>query len=209
MLVSGSWNIMAISVPLNFRLSFSFNSVSLVDLYSILPPVIFAGGIASNPMIDSARVDFPQPDSPTTATSVFCPISRSTLSSARRLECFDSYAMERSEILRRPLFSSGTSSEAEVSPRAEFFSKIVTFFSCSLRHQGVLETVAEEAKSDHSQRNNQPWKERKPWIRKHEILVGADHLSPVRVGWPDAEPQVTQPRIDQDDCADVERCVDQ
>ena len=49
----------------------------------MLPPIIFPGGHGTNRRMESALTDFPQPDSPTTATVSPSSTSKVTLSTAR------------------------------------------------------------------------------------------------------------------------------
>ena len=88
------------------------------------PATYFAGGLGSNPIIERPSVVFPQPLSPTAATSSCGLIDMDTLSTARTAPVFNSYAIDNpstfrtdfSSVVRHPTLAASTASRSP-SPR--------------------------------------------------------------------------------------------
>jgi hypothetical protein len=63
--VSGSWKIIDSALPRLSSISRSESATRSTPSRTTFPPTIFPGGSGTSRMIDSAVMDFPQPDSPT------------------------------------------------------------------------------------------------------------------------------------------------
>ena len=66
--VMGSWKIIPMRFPRNGFISVRESGAKSTPSKTILPPVICAGGCGKSPITESAVMDLPQPDSPTTAS---------------------------------------------------------------------------------------------------------------------------------------------
>ena len=78
----GSWKIIATRRPRTSRICASGKAISFSPSSSTVPPLIAAAS-GSRRMIDSAVIDLPQPDSPTSAKVSPAAISKDTPSTAR------------------------------------------------------------------------------------------------------------------------------
>src|ERR1700753_1375709 len=104
--VSGSWKIIAISLPRIRRISSSLSPTSSRSLSLIEPPTMDPPG-GSSPMMDSPVMDLPQPDSPTMPRVSPASTCRSILPTACTTELVSLMCVDRSWMSRtgamRPL----------------------------------------------------------------------------------------------------------
>src|SRR6516165_10261480 len=97
--VSGSWKIMATSLPRMARNSASLSPTSSRPSSLIEPLTIFPPG-GSSPMMDRPVIDFPHPDSPTSPRVSPGSMDRSTLPTAWTTDLVSLMCVDRSVICR-------------------------------------------------------------------------------------------------------------
>src|SRR3984957_16178274 len=206
--VSGSWKIIAISLPRTCRSSSCFRPTSsrpssLIEPLTIDPP----GG--SNPMIDSPVMDLPQPDSPTTPRVSPASICMSTLPTACTtslvsLMCVDRLSMSSTGAMwPLPLVGDSCSGGTGVGFRRGRLAA-----SQPDVHR-VAERVADEVHRHHGQHDAGQNRPDQPPIAVRQVprTIG-QHVSPVYVRVMQAKAEETDVGDGQDRVGDLERHVD-
>src|ERR1051326_2777764 len=175
--VSGSWKIIAISLPRTRRISSSLRPTSSRSLSLMEPPTMEPPG-GSSPMIDSPVMDLPQPDSPTMPRVSPASTCRSMLPTACTTElvslmCVDRFCMSRTGAIRPP-------------PLVERFLLLSgpRWLPPSEPHvQGVAQRVADEVHRHHGEDDTGADGEDEPPVAVLQELAALGELvAPVRVG---------------------------
>src|SRR5580658_10154337 len=180
--LSGSWKIMAISLPRTCRSSSCFRPTSSRPSSLIEPPTIDPPG-GSSPMIDSPVMDLPQPDSPTTPRVSPASICMSMFPTACTTELVSLMCVDRSWISRTvamwplPLVGDGCSGSQRVSTR-----RAARLTASQPDVQGVAKRVADEVQCHHGEHDAGQDRPDQPPVAVGQVpgAVG-EHVAPVDV----------------------------
>src|SRR5271170_5206744 len=203
--VSGSWKIIAISLPRTCRSSSCFRPTSSRPSSLIEPPTIDPPG-GSSPMMDSPVMDLPQPDSPTTPSVSPGSILMSTLPTAWTTElvslmCVDRFSISRTGAMwPLPLVRDGRSG-------AGFGGRRLAASQPDIRR--VAERVADEVQRHHGEHDASQDRPDQPPVAVRQVSgTFREHVAPVDVGVVQPEAEETHVGDGQDRVGDLERHVD-
>src|SRR6266571_1540172 len=204
--VSGSWKIIAMSLPRILRRSASGSPTSSLPFSLTEPPTIAPPG-GSSPMIDRPVMDLPQPDSPTSPRVSPASIRRSILPTACTTDLVSWMCVDRSVISRTGAmrgYSSGQWTSAG--------TLVVTTAGSAAPQphvERVAQRVAEQVARHHDQHDARADRVDQPPVAVLQVPhpVG-EHVAPVlgRVVQPEAKE--AERGHGQDRIGDVERDVD-
>src|SRR5580658_7809204 len=200
--LSGSWKIIAISLPRTCRSSSCFRPTSSRPSSLIEPPTIDPPG-GSSPMMDSPVMDLPQPDSPTTPSVSPASILMSMLPTAWTTElvslmCVDRFSISRTGAMwPLPL----------VVGRGIWRARRLAASQPDVRR--VAERVADEVQRHHGQHDAGQDRPDQPPVAVRQVPgTVREHVAPVDVGVVEPEAEETHVGDGQDRVGDLERHVD-
>src|SRR5450755_668702 len=203
--VSGSWKIIAMSLPRILRRSRSGRPTSSLPSSLIEPPTMAPPG-GSSPIIDRLVIDFPHPDSPTSPSVSPGAMVRSTLQTACTTDLCSWMCVERSVISRTGAIRGCSSVSGAIgagqrdqrmrSPTAQPYVQRIA--------QRVTEQVACHYDQDDASADGVD----KPPVAVLQVggPVG-EHVAPVHLGVVQAEAEEAERGHGQDCVGDVERDV--
>src|SRR6266496_654073 len=207
--VSGSWKIIATSLPRTGRSSSSFRPTSSRPSSFIEPPTMDPPG-GSNPMIDKPVMDLPQPDSPTMPRVSPASTRRSMLPTACTTElvslmCVDRFWMSRTGAIRPlPLVF-----VALVDHAALPADRGCALPASQPHIRRVAEGVADEVESHHGEDDaGTDWEDQPPVAVLQVLDTVGELITPVHIGEVQAEAEESDIRDGQDRVRDLECHID-
>src|SRR6516164_10664045 len=206
--VSGSWKIIAISLPRTRRRSSCFRPTSSRPSSLIEPPTMDPPG-GSKPMMDNPVMDLPQPDSPTTPRVSPASMCMSTLPTGCTTELVSLMCVDRSWISSTGAMWAATSRSRWLVRRGTTTRRMGRLTASQPDIQGIAECVADEVEGHHGEHDADADRVDQPPVAVlHVTDAVGDHVAPVQVGVLQPEAKEADVGDGQDGIGHLERHVD-